>query len=134
MPTITAIEGIGEAYAKKLRAAGIRTTEALLEKGGKPKGRKELAEATGFSEAVILDWVNRADLFRVTGIGVQFSDLLEAAGVDTVRELATRKPAALVETLAEANAKTNKVNRLPTLKEVEGWVAAAKALPRMIKY
>ena len=134
MPTITAIEGIGDAYAAKLRQAGIRTTEALLEQGGTPKGRKELAAATGFSEATILNWVNRADLFRVPGIGVQFSDLLEAAGVDTVRELATRKPATLVETLAATNEKLNKVNRLPTLKEVESWVAAAKDLPRMIKY
>ena len=100
MPTITDIEGIGEAYAVKLRQAGVSTTESLLQKGGTPKGRQELAKATGFSTKMILNWVNRADLYRVSGIGAQYSDLLEAAGVDTVPELASRKPEALLETLA----------------------------------
>ena len=134
MPTITEIEGIGEAFAKKLRAAGIFTTESLLSRGATPKGRKELAEATGFSEQVILDWVNRADLFRVPGIGAQYSDLLEAAGVDTVRELAKRKPEALAETLAKVNAEKNKVNKLPGLSVIQKWVEAAKTLPKGIQY
>ena len=134
MATITEIEGIGEAFAKKLRAAGIFTTETLLEKGATPKGRKELAEATGFSEQVLLEWVNRADLFRVTGIGAQYSDLLEAAGVDTVRELAQRKPEALAEALSKVNAEKNKVNKLPGLSVVQKWVEAAKKLPRVIQY
>lgn len=134
MATITEIEGIGEVFAKKLRAAGIFTTEALLEKGATPKGRKELAEATGFSEQVLLEWVNRADLFRVSGIGAQYSDLLEAAGVDTVRELAQRKPEALAEALSKVNAEKNKVNKLPGLSVVQKWVEAAKKLPRVIQY
>ena len=134
MATITEIEGIGEAFAKKLRAAGIFTTETLLEKGATPKGRKELAEATGFSEQVLLEWVNRADLFRVSGIGAQYSDLLEAAGVDTVRELTQRKPEALAEALSKVNAEKNKVNKLPGLSVVQKWVEAAKKLPRVIQY
>ena len=134
MPTITAIEGIGDAYAAKLRQAGIRTTEALLEKGATVKGRKELAEATGFSEKLILEWVNRADLFRVPGIGPQFSDLLESAGVDTVRELAVRKAKTLLETLTKVNEEKNKVNRLPTLNAVEDWIKSAKGLPKKIQY
>jgi len=134
MATITEIEGIGEVFAKKLRAAGIFTTESLLEKGATPKGRKELAEATGLTEHNILEWVNRADLFRVPGIGTQYSDLLEAAGVDTVRELAQRKPEALAEALSKVNAEKNKVNKLPGLSVVQKWVEAAKKLPRVIQY
>ncbi len=134
MATITEIEGIGEVLAKKLRAAGIFTTESLLEKGATPKGRKELAEATGLTEHNILEWVNRADLFRVSGIGTQYSDLLEAAGVDTVRELAQRKPEALAEALSKINAEKNKVNKLPGLSVVQKWVEAAKKLPRVIQY
>ena len=134
MTTITEIEGIGDVFAKKLRAAGIFTTEALLEKGATPKGRKELAEAAGFSEQVILEWVNRADLFRVPGIGAQYSDLLEAAGVDTVRELAQRRPEALAETLAKVNVEKNKVNKLPGLSVIQKWVEAAKTLPKGIQY
>ena len=134
MATITDIEGIGEVYAVKLRTAGVRTTEALLERGATPKGRKELAEMTGFSEQTILDWVNRADLFRVRGIGSQYSDLLEAAGVDTVRELAVRKAESLLENLTKANTEKNKVNKLPTLSQVKSWIQIAKTLPKGVKY
>jgi predicted flap endonuclease-1-like 5' DNA nuclease len=134
MPTITDIEGIGEAYAVKLRQAGVRTTENLLEKGGKVKGRQELAKATGFSTKTILEWVNRADLYRVAGIGAQYSDLLEAAGVDTVRELANRKPEALLEALAKVNAKKNLVNLLPGLNRVQDWIKQAKSLKRAVEY
>jgi predicted flap endonuclease-1-like 5' DNA nuclease len=134
MATIIAIEGIGEAYAVKLRAAGVRTTEKLLKKGVNPQGRKELAANTGFSEQTILEWVNRADLFRIRGIGGQYSDLLEAAGVDTVRELANRNPEALLETLKKINAEKNKVNKLPGLKMVKSWVENAKSLPRGVEY
>lgn len=134
MATITDIEGIGEVYAVKLRTAGVRTTEALLERGGTPKGRKGLAEMTGFSEQTILEWVNRADLFRVRGIGSQYSDLLEAAGVDTVRELAVRKAESLLENLTKANAEKNKVNKLPTLSQVKSWIQIAKILPKGVKY
>ena len=111
MATIAEIEGIGAVNAGKLRTAGVRTTKALLERGKTPKGRKELAAQIGASEKTILEWVNRADMFRVRGIGSQYSDLLEAAGVDTVRELAMRNADALCASLAKVNAAKNKVNK-----------------------
>ena len=92
MAKIIEIEGIGDTFAAKLEAAGVATVEALLEKGGSASGRKALAEATGLSTDRILEWVNRADLMRIKGVGSEYSDLLEAAGVDTVKELATRRP------------------------------------------
>ncbi len=134
MTKLAIIEGIGEAYAAKLTAKGIKSVEALLKEGATPKGRKALAEGTGISEKLILTWVNHADLFRIKGIGGQYSDLLEAAGVDTVTELATRKAANLHEKLLAANAEKNLVRRVPTLKEVEGWIAQAKKLPRAVNY
>jgi len=134
MPTITDIEGIGAAYAAKLRKADVRTTEALLKMGGTKKGRKELASATGFSTKMILEWVNRADLFRVKGIGEQYSDLLEAAGVDTVVELAKRKPESLLETLIKVNIKKKLVNQAPGLSQVKAWVKHAKSLKRAVDY
>lgn len=134
MTTIMDIEGIGEVYADKLRQAGVKTVEALLEKGATPKGRKALAEATGFAEHTLLEWVNRADMFRVPGIGSQYSDLLEAAGVDTVRELAKRKAENLFETLKKVNEEKNKVNKLPSVSQVQNWIDAAKELPRGVSY
>ena len=134
MATITDIEGIGEVYANKFREAGVRTTEALLQKGATVKGRKELAKETGFTTKMILEWVNRADLYRVNGIGSQYADLLEAAGVDTVRELAIRKADTLMETLARVNAKKNKVNQLPGAKQVADWVKKAKSLKKVVEY
>lgn len=133
MPTITDIEGIGAAYAAKLRKVEVRTTESLLKMGGTKKGRKELASATGFSTKMILEWVNRADLFRVKGIGEQYSDLLEAAGVDTVVELAKRKPESLLETLIKVNIKKNLVNQAPGLSQVKAWVKHAKSLKRAVE-
>ncbi|MCE9647274.1 MAG: DUF4332 domain-containing protein [Chloroflexi bacterium] len=134
MSTIMDIEGIGAAYAAKLRKAGVRSTSALLKMGGTKKGRQELAKATGFSAGTILEWVNRADLFRVSGIGAQYSDLLEAAGVDTVVELANRKPEALHESMAKVNAKKNLVNQMPGLSNVKAWVKSAKSLKRAVEY
>jgi predicted flap endonuclease-1-like 5' DNA nuclease len=134
MPTITDIEGVGEVYGVKLRQAGVKTTESLLQKGRTPKGRQELAKATGFSTKVILNWVNRADLCRVSGIGAQYADLLEAAGVDTVPELAGRKPEALLEALAKVNEKKNLVNLMPGLSRVTSWVKQAKSLKRVVEY
>ena len=134
MPSIIDIEGIGPAYAAKLRSHGIRTTEQLLQEGRTPKGRRDLAQATGFNEQTILEWINRADLFRVRGIGSQYSDLLEVAGVDTVRELATRNAEALVQSMAKVNAEKNKVNKLPGVKAVAKWITAAKALPTGVEY
>ncbi|MBL8051187.1 MAG: DUF4332 domain-containing protein, partial [Anaerolineales bacterium] len=103
MTTLKEIEGIGRVYAAKLNKAGVRGTNGLLKMGGTRKGRQELAKATGFNAKTILEWVNRADLFRVKGIGTQYSDLLEAAGVDTVMELAKRNPEGLLEAFAKAN-------------------------------
>jgi predicted flap endonuclease-1-like 5' DNA nuclease len=134
MPTIADIEGIGEVSAVKLRSAGVYTTAALLERGRTQQGRRELAKMTGFSEKVILEWVNRADMFRIRGVGAQYSDLLEAAGIDTVRELATRKADALTEILKKVNAEKNKVNKLPGLNKVKDWIRIAKSLPRGVEY
>lgn len=134
MSTIMDIEGIGAAYAAKLRKAGVRSTNSLLKMGGTKKGRQELAKATGFSAGTILEWVNRADLFRVNGIGTQYSDLLEAAGVDTVVELANRKPEALHESMTKVNAKKNLVNQMPGLSNVKAWVKSAKSLKRAVEY
>ena len=92
MAKLTEIEGIGEFYAQKLQEAGIRTTQALLEKGASPQGRKEIAEKTDISEKLIMEWVNHVDLFRIKGVSEEYSDLLEEAGVDTVPELAQRNP------------------------------------------
>ena len=134
MAKLTEVEGIGESYAEKLKAAGIETTEALLEKGGTAKGRAEIAEKTGISPKLILRWVNHVDLFRIKGIGEEYADLLEAAGVDTVPELAQRNPENLIKKLAEVNATRKLVRRLPTPGQVADWVAQAKKLPRKITY
>ncbi|GAP05667.1 MAG TPA: DUF4332 domain-containing protein [Anaerolinea thermolimosa] len=134
MTAIVDIEGIGEAYATKLKAAGIGTVEALLEAGASPKGRKELAEKTGISPDLILKWVNRADLYRVRGIGQEYSDLLEAAGVDTVVELSQRNPENLYAKMVEVNEAKKLVRRMPTQAQVAEWVAEAKKLPRVITY
>jgi len=134
MATIKEIEGIGDVYGAKLREVGVKTVEALLERGATPKGRKELAAETGFAEQTILEWVNRADMFRVPGIGSQYSDLLEAAGVDTVRELAKRKAENLFETLKKVNEEKNKVNKLPSVSQIQNWIDAAKELPRGVSY
>jgi len=134
MAKLTMIEGVGEVYAEKLKAAGVTTTQALLEMGATPKGRKDLAEATELSPKLILEWVNRVDLFRVKGVGEEYSDLLEFAGVDTVPELAQRKPENLHAKMLEVNAERKLVRRPPTLAQVENWVAQAKELPRVVTY
>ena len=134
MAKVIAIEGVGDVYEQKLFEVGIRTTEALLSAGSSPKGRDELAEKTGISGKLILEWVNRADLFRVKGIGEEYSDLLEAAGVDTVPELAQRNAANLYAKLAETNLAKKLVRRLPSQSQVADWVEQAKGLPRAIDY
>jgi predicted flap endonuclease-1-like 5' DNA nuclease len=131
---ILAIEGIGPVYAKKLTNAGIRTVEALLKKGASDKGRKEIAASTGIDQTLVLEWANRADLFRIKGIGEQYSDLLEKSGVDTVVELSKRVPANLHAKMTEINQVKNCVNAMPGVKQVEDWVAQAKKLPRVITY
>ena len=134
MPKIIEIEGIGEKYAQKLKEVGIATTEQLLEAGATKKGRDQLAEKTEISPKLILEWVNLADLFRVKGIGQEYSDLLEAAGVDTVVELGTRKPENLYAKLVEVNTAKKLVRKLPTAEAVKDWVEQAKKLPRKVEY
>ena len=131
---IVDVEGIGPAYAEKLEAAGVKTTDDLLERGATPKGHEDVEAATGIGHAFILKWVNRVDLYRIKGVGSEYSDLLETAGVDTVPELAQRNAANLTETLAEANAARNLVRQLPTLEMVTGWIEQAKSLPRVVQY
>jgi predicted flap endonuclease-1-like 5' DNA nuclease len=128
------IEGIGTAFGKSLAEAGLKTTDDLLDVAGSAAGRKKLASSAGLSEARVLEWVNRADLMRIKGIGEEFSDLLEASGVDTVRELATRVPANLQTKMVEVNAAKKLTRRDPTLAEVEGWVAEAKTLKPMVTH
>jgi len=134
MAKLEAIEGIGDVYAQKLREAGIPTIGALLEAGASRQGRKELAEKADIGDALILEWVNLADLFRIKGVGEEYSDLLEEAGVDTVVELAQRNPENLYAKLVEVNAEKELVRRLPTQSQVSDWVAQAKALPRLVTY
>ena len=128
------IEGIGATYASKLTDAGISSVKDLLVKGSNPKGRKALEAGTGISGKLILRWVNMADLFRIKGVGEEYSDLLEAAGVDTVPELAQRNAANLHAKMAEVNEKKKLVRAVPALSFVEKWVAQAKELPRAISY
>jgi predicted flap endonuclease-1-like 5' DNA nuclease len=132
--SIIKIEGIGPKYAEKLTKAGIKTTRSLLEKAATKKGRTEVAKLSGIGETLILEWVNLADLFRISGIGEEFSDLLEETGVDTVVELAKRKPENLYKALCDVNEAKKLSRRTPSLKQVEGWVEQAKKLPRIVKY
>jgi predicted flap endonuclease-1-like 5' DNA nuclease len=134
MPNIIDIEGIGPVYAKKLEAAGLKTTDDLLKAGATAKGREELANKTGIDPKLCLEWVNLADLYRIKGIGQEYSDLLEEAGVDTVVELATRVPENLHAKMLEVNEAKNLVNRPPPLSSIEDWVAQAKKLDRVVEY
>ena len=134
MAKLEDIEGIGSVYADKLKAAGVETQEALLKSGGTSKGRKDLEAATGIGGALILKWVNRADLARVKGIGEEYADLLEASGVDSVPELAQRNAAHLHEHLVEVNEAKKLVRQVPSQTMIEMWVAAAKDLPRAVEY
>ena len=128
------IEGIGASYAAALNQAGIVSVMDLLQRGATRKGRSELVEATGIHAGLILQWINHADLFRVKGVGKQFGELLEAAGVDTVVELAQRNPVNLFNRLAEVNAAKKLAGRSPHQDEVSHWVQQAKSLPRVVEY
>ena len=131
---IEEIEGIGPSFAEKLGKAGIDTTDALLAKCAAAAGRKEVAAATGVSETNLLKWSNLADLMRVSGIGPQFSELLEAAGVDTIKELRHRNAENLAEKMAEVNAEKKLARVAPAATVVEGWVKAAKTMDPKIEY
>lgn len=131
---ISKIEGIGPAYSAKLGECEIKTIEGLLKMAADRRGRQELAKKTGIANHLILEWVNRADLMRVKGIGEEYSDLLEAAGVDTVRELANRNPDNLHKALLKTNAEKRLVRREPALSEIKRWVNQSKHLPAVISY
>ncbi len=128
------IEGIGEAYAPKLIKAGITKVDDLLAKCATPKGRAALAEETGISEKLILKWANHADLFRVKGVGPQFAELLEAAGVDTVKEFRHRVAENLVKKMQETNEAKKLVRRVPTVAQVQKMIAQAAELEPVMKY
>ena len=134
MTNVEKIEGIGPDYKKKLAVANIMTTEQLLEAGSKKKGREDLAEKSGIAPKLILEWVNLADLMRIKGVGEEYSDLLEEAGVDTIAELANRKPENLIAKILEVNEKEKLVRRPPVLKQVQNWVEQAKKLPKIVEY
>lgn len=131
---VVQIEGVGEVYAEKLVAAGIEKVTQLLDRCADPKGRQALAEETGISEKLILRWTNHADLFRIKGVGPQFAELLEVAGVDTVKEFRHRVPENLQPKLEEVNAARHLVGRVPSLKEVRKMVAQAQELPPVMTY
>ncbi len=139
MASLEAIEGIGPANAKKLRGCGVRSCEALLAKAGTKAGRKALSAESGVKESMVLEWANRADLMRIKGVSTQYSDLLEASGVDTVKELAQRKPENLAAKMLEVNDAAVKkgrsiVRRPPSETEVKKWVAQAKKMKAAISH
>ncbi len=134
MASIDAIEGIGHKHATRLRKARVRTTEALLRHGATKRGRRQLADKTGLAERQILEWVNRADLMRIKGVGEEYSDLLEASGVDTIKELRRRNAANLLTAMIEINRKKSLVRRLPTEAMVQRWVEHAKDLDPLVTH
>ena len=134
MAKLSDIEGVGDAYSAKLKEAGITTQENLLEQCAEKKARQQMAETSGISEKLILNWVNRADLARIKGVSTQYADLLECSGVDTVPELAQRNAENLQAKMQEVNDAKNLVRSVPTASQVTGWVAQAKELPRAINY
>lgn len=134
MAKLEDVEGIGKSYAAKLRKGGIRSQKQLLDVGSTKKGRSGIAKDCNISEKLVLGWVNRADLCRVKGVGEEYADLLECAGVDTVPELSNRNASNLHLTMADVNKKKKLVRQLPSEKMVKGWVSQAKKLPRVIKY
>ena len=131
---IDQIEGIGEVYAAKLAEIGIKTTDDLLTQCAAPAGRKKVAEATEISPKLILKWTNHADLFRIKGVAGQFAELLEAAGVDTVKEFRHRVAANLQPKMVEVNEQKNLCNRVPAVSELEKMIEEAKTLEPIVTY
>lgn len=134
MTKLTDIEGIGPAFAEKLKAAGITSCEVLLDKGATGKGRNDIAAASGIDGSRILRFVNHADLCRIKGVGGEYAELLEAAGVDSVPELAQRNAENLAKHMAEVNEQKRLVRSLPSPKAVTRWVQQAKTLPRVVTH
>lgn len=131
---IEEIEGIGPTYGEKLTAAGIKTTEDLLAHCGTAPGRQKAAGATGLSEGQLLKWANMADMMRIKGIGPQFAELLEASGVDTVKELRTRNAENLATKMAEVNEVKNLTNAVPAMATITGWIDQAKTMDPTITH
>lgn len=131
---IEEIEGVGGAYGEKLNAAGIKTTEDLLTRCAKKSGRVKLAQETGISEKLVLRWTNHADLFRIKGVAGQFAELLEASGVDTVKEFRHRIAANLQPKMEEVNTAKNLCKRVPSVKEVEQMINIANTLDPVMEY
>lgn len=134
MAKIEEIEGIGPVFAQKLGLSGITTSEELLEQGATAAGRKKICDGCGVSHALLLRWVNHADLFRISGIGQQYAELLEAAGVDSVPELAQRAAANLHSKLVEVHEKRKLTGRVPALSQVEDWIRQAAQLPVIVTH
>ena len=134
MTKLTTIEGIGPAFAEKLMQANIKSCEALLEQGATSNGRSAIADASGIDAGRILKFVNHADLCRIKGVGGEYSELLEASGVDSVPELAQRNAENLVAKMNEVNAAKKLVRNAPSAKQVSSWVAQAKTLPRVVTH
>jgi predicted flap endonuclease-1-like 5' DNA nuclease len=134
MSHINKIEGIGPSHTKKFAEVGVTTVEHLLKAGATPKSRKELATKTGFHEHHLLKWVNQADLLRIKGVGRQYAELLQSSGVDSVKELAQRKPDHLHEKLKASNDAKQQVHIVPNLTNVTNWISEAKKLPRVVSY
>jgi predicted flap endonuclease-1-like 5' DNA nuclease len=129
------VEGIGATYAASLTEAGVPTSDDLLERGARPSGRKGLEDATGISGKLILEWVNHVDLMRIDGVGSEYADLLEAAGVDSPAELGNRNATTLANTFQEVvAARPGIVRRVPSVGEVEGWIAQSKELPKLVEH
>jgi predicted flap endonuclease-1-like 5' DNA nuclease len=132
---IEEVEGIGPAYAAKLQTAGVKSTDDLLERGAKPAGRKSLEAATGIDHALILEWVNHVDLMRIDGVGSEYSDLLEAAGVDSPAELAQRNAGNLATTIQEVvAARPSIVRGAPGENEIQGWIDQSKKLSKIVEH
>lgn len=134
MTKLVDIEGVGKTYAAKMEKIGVKTVEELLRQGASKKGRTALAEKSGVSDKLILEWVNRADLTRIRGVSTQYADLLESAGVDSVPELAQRNAENLQQKMAEVNAKKKLVRLVPGINSVSSWVEQAKKLPKLVTH
>jgi predicted flap endonuclease-1-like 5' DNA nuclease len=134
MPGISAIDGIGKLYARKLSEFGVKTVEDLLHSCATPTGRRKLSTETGINPAKLLSWTNKADLFRIRGVSSQYSELLEAAGVDTVKELQHRNPENLLERMREVNSMQKLVRQVPALSQVRSFVSQAKNLEPVVRH
>jgi predicted flap endonuclease-1-like 5' DNA nuclease len=132
---IDEIEGVGATHAATLEKAGITSTDDLLEQGAKPSGRASLEAATGISHKQILEWVNHVDLMRINGVGSEYSDLLEAAGVDSPAELGRRNAASLATTFQEVDAaRPDMARRVPGEAEIQDWIDQARDLPKLVEH